>query len=166
MYNNLTNDELTEYGEYKSSFLLDTAASGNYGDLRTKAKKKRRIKTGKGILVGCANGNLMSQVAAAEVPFDKIPSGAKDMQLFEHMHTPLLSGGKLVENDCNIMFDKPHATVLQGATKERIRNIIAEAEEEAPDDIVMTVPFDANTLTWRTGTDDALQVKGRACNVH
>ena len=152
MYNNLTNDELTEYGEYKSSFLLDTAASGNYGDLQTKAKKKRRIKAGKGILVGCANGNLMSQVAAAEVPFDKIPPGAKDMQLFEHMHTPLLSGGKLVENDCNIMFDKPHATVLQGATKEKIWNIIAEAEEEAPDDIIMTVPFDANTLTWRTGT--------------
>ena len=79
MYNNLTNDELTEYGEYKSSFLLDTAASGNYGDLRTKAKKKRRIKAGKGILVGCANGNLMSQVAEGEVTFDKIPQAVKDM---------------------------------------------------------------------------------------
>ena len=45
MYNNLENDELQGYGEYKSTYILDTAASGNYGDIKTKVKKKRKEKS-------------------------------------------------------------------------------------------------------------------------
>ena len=43
MYDNLENDELQGYGEYKSTYILDTAASGNYGDTRTKVKNKRKV---------------------------------------------------------------------------------------------------------------------------
>ena len=46
--------------------------------------------------MGCANDGTMKQLAAGELPFDNIPAGAEDVQVFDHMHSPLLSGGKLL----------------------------------------------------------------------
>ena len=58
----------------------------------------------------------MSQTAAGKLPFDNIPVGAEDVQVFENMHSPLLSGGKLVEKGCELVFNTPNAHVLRGTT--------------------------------------------------
>ena len=148
IYDNLEDDELTSYGNYKSSYILDTGASGHYGDKKTKVRKRRKVRHG--IKVGVANGNTMTQIEEGELPFDNIPEEAKDVQLFENMHSPLLSGGKFVKNKCNIIFDTPEAHILTGETKEAVRQVIEEAKRNNSEDILMTVPFDENTLTWRT----------------
>ena len=36
------------------------------------------------------NNGTMSQTAEGELPFDNIPAGAEDVQLFKNMHSPLL----------------------------------------------------------------------------
>ena len=153
IYDNLHNDELTSYGNYKQPWMLDTGATGHYADRRTRVRRRR--KTRNGIRVGCANGNVMTQVEEGELPFDKLPTNANDVQIFDHMNVPLISGGKLVTNDCNIVFDTPNAHVLTGETKDMVRQIIADAENNESDDILMTVPFDNNTLTWKTTPDTA-----------
>ena len=68
IYNVLGNDELTSFKEYKTSYILDTGASGNYGDRKTKVKKRRQVK--KEIRVGCATGKTMQQEAEGELPFE------------------------------------------------------------------------------------------------
>ena len=161
----MEDDTLDQYGKYNSSWMLDTAASGNYADKNTPVKNKKEVT--RGINVSCANDGIMRQTAEGELPFDNIPDGAKDVQIFEKMQKPLISGGKLVTNGANIVFDVPNAHVLTGATKEAIRKIIRTAEAENKEDILMTVPFDHDTLTWQI--DKAKQVpvpKHVANNVH
>ena len=80
---------------YKTSWLLDTAASVNYANKSTTVRNRKKIHEGTGINVGCANKGLMSQTEEGISPFDNIPGGAEDVQLFENMHSPLLSGGKI-----------------------------------------------------------------------
>lgn len=60
----------------------------------------------------------------------------------------MLSAGKLITSDCNIVFDTPCAHVLTGDTKNAVRKVIAEAERKRDDDILLTAPFDDETLTW------------------
>ena len=122
MYDILENDEITCHGEYKSSYTLDTGSSGHYGDKKTKVQNRRKVN--RGIKVGVADGNTMTQIEEGELPFNNIPEGAKDVQLFENMNSPLLSGGKFVKNDCNIVFDTPDAHILTGETKEAVRSMI------------------------------------------
>ena len=43
IYNKLINDEDTDPIVYKTSWLLDTAASGNYTDNKTRMRYKREI---------------------------------------------------------------------------------------------------------------------------
>ena len=117
--------------------------------------------------MGCANDGTMDQSAAGALPFEKIPAGAEDVQVFDHMHTPLLSGGKFVEKGCIFVFDTPNAHILKGRTGGRIKKIISEAEQDENDDIVMTVPFDQQTLTWKTdGYGNAKPLFNIANNVH
>ena len=95
-----------------------------------------------GINVGCANNGTISQTAAGELPFNNIPVGAEDVQVFKNMHSPLLSGGKFVKQGCTLVFDTPNAHILKGKTGDKIKKIVSEAELEGNnDDIVMTVPF-------------------------
>ena len=122
-FDGLENDTLDKYGNYKSRWMLDTAASGNYADRKTRIPNQRTITHG-GINVSCANNGIMKQQAEGELPFDNIPDGAKDVQIFEHMQKPLISGGKLVTNGANIVFDVPDAHVTTDETKEAIRKII------------------------------------------
>ena len=83
------------------------------------------------------------------------------------MQKPLISGGKLVTNGANIVFDVPNAHVITGKTKEAIRKIIRAAEAENEDDIIMTVPFDHNTLTWQINQAKTIPVPEHvANNVH
>ena len=51
------------------------------------------------------------------------------------------------------MCDIPNAHVLTGETRDKVRNIITEAEESHSEEILSTVPFDPVTLTWRTMDD-------------
>ena len=43
----------------------------------------------------------MSQPVEGELPFDNIPQGVEDVQLFYDIHSPLLSGGKFVKKNKN-----------------------------------------------------------------
>ena len=72
------------------------------------------------------------------------------------MNAPLLSTGKLVKNgDAVVVMDKPDAHVITGNTKTTIQNIIEIAAKTNPDDIMLKVPFNERSLTWRTvGNDD------------
>ena len=38
IYDNLQNDELTSYGNYKQPWMLDTGATGHYADQRTRVR--------------------------------------------------------------------------------------------------------------------------------
>ena len=80
------------------------------------------------------------------------------------MHAPLLSGGKLAVNGCNIVFDRPNAHVVIGDTKAAIRSIINQAEVHNKEDILLTVPFNEQTLTWQI--DSNHENKLTAMNVH
>ena len=62
--------------EYKTTWILDSASSGNYGDRRTKVKNRLKLKR-KGISVNCANNTNMEQKVEGEIPFPKIPEAAK-----------------------------------------------------------------------------------------
>ena len=108
--------------------MLDTAATGNYGDKHTRVIDMEMINPADGCQVGCANNGAMQQTAKGKLPFAKLPKAAQDVELFNDMHTPLLSGGKAVENGCQLVFDKPNAHILRGETSAQIRNIIQRAE--------------------------------------
>ena len=115
-FNGLEDDTLDEYGNYNSSWMLDTAASGNYADKNTPVGNKQEITHG--ISVSCANDGIMQQTAEGELPFDNIPDGAKDAQIFKKMQKPLISGGKLVTNGANTVFDVPNAhTCIDGGNE-------------------------------------------------
>ena len=152
---------------YKTSWLLDTAASENYTDKHTTVRNRRRIQEGTGINVGCANKELISQTEEEILPFDNIPTGAEDVQLFENMHSPLISGGKFVKKGCTLVFGRENAHIFKGKTGEIIKRIITKAEGKDSIDIVMTVPFDERILTWKTDSDGQAQPYGNiANNVH
>ena len=153
IYEGLEDDTTTTPMTYKTSWLLDTAASGNYADKHTTVRDRKTIHEGTGINVGCANKGLMSQTEEGTLPFNNIPEGAEDVQLFENMHSPLLSGGKFVKKGCTLVFGRENAHVVKGKTGEIIKRIITKAEAEDSTDIVMTVPFDERTLTWKTDSD-------------
>ena len=156
VYNNLENDEDTTPQQYKQSWMLDSAASGNYGDHTTYIRNASKIKRGTGISVGCANNHGMAQTGQGEIPFDRIPPAASDVQTFDDMNAPLLSTGKLVrDGDAIVIMDKPDAHVITGNTKTTIQNIVTIATTTNPDDIMLKVPFNERSLTWRTvGNDD------------
>ena len=92
----------------------------------------------------------MQQEAEGELPCERLPKQAKDVQLFEHIAQPLLSGGKLATNDCSIVCNIPNAHVLTGETRDKVRTIITKAKESHCEEILLTVPFDPVMLTWRT----------------
>ena len=148
----LENDELTEYGMYKSSYTFDTGSSGNYGDTSTLVKNRRKIKKGTGIRVTVANEQVMEQIGSGELPFDNIPNDINDVQLFDRMQSPLISAGKFAKAGYSMVLDKNSAKVVQGNTKNKIQSVMENAQNE---DIVLSVPFDERSLTWKTSTKPA-----------
>ena len=167
MYGALDDDDLEEYGDYPSSWILDSGASGNYASFQSDTKNKRKVR--RGISVGCANNHSMNQTGAGTLPFERIRPEAADVQLFESMQSPLLSTGKLSrDGGSTVVCDIPAATVLSGRTQNAVRRIITEAQQDPDnDDILMTVPFDPVSLTWRTVTSDGhASPRHKANNVH
>ena len=149
-FNVLENDDTYEPMQYKSRWTLDTGASGVYGDVNTICKNKKKIRRGTGTKVKTADKSCMEQVATGEAPFSRLPAKARKAEIFPKMQTPLLGCGPLVKNDCSVVFEETHASIVTGETKQIIKKVL----EEADDDILMTVPFDENTLTWRTRIED------------
>ena len=82
------------------------------------------------------------------MPFDNIPAGAHDVQVFDKIHSPLFSVSKFVKNGCQLFFDTLNTQVVNGTTG-IIKSIIKEAENNNSNDIIMTIPFDDQTLTWK-----------------
>ena len=104
IYHKLIYDEEKTPKTYKISCLLDTAASGNYGNNNTKVQNKKKIQPGSDINVGCTNKRVLSQTGEGELPFDNVPKGTEDIQLFNDMHSPLLSGRKFFKKGCIFVF--------------------------------------------------------------
>jgi hypothetical protein len=116
-YNILQDDTLEEYGWYDEPWSLDTAASGNYCGKKAKIRNRKAITNG--IQVGVANNQSMIQVEEGKLPFDRLPTAAKDVQVFPNMQGPLIGCGKLATNGCGIWFDNEKGSVVSGATKPR-----------------------------------------------
>ena len=95
IYDKLFNDKETKPTSYKTSWLLDSAASGHYADDKTIVEDKKKIQPRTGIEVGCANTGVMHQTGEVELPFNNIPNGTDEVNIFHNMHSPLLSGGNL-----------------------------------------------------------------------
>ena len=75
----LINDEENTPTTYKPSWLLDTSASGHYGNNKTKFRKRKKIRRGSRINVGFANNGTMSQTEEGELQFYNIPAGTEDV---------------------------------------------------------------------------------------
>ena len=118
--------------------------------------------------MGCANTGVMQQKGVAKLPFDNLPTGTDAVEIFHKMHSPLLGGGKFVkEGKCTLVFGRENAHIVKGQTGKLVQQIIKQAEEKNKDDIVMTVPFDEKTLTWKTdATGKAKPLFNIASNVH
>ena len=110
----------------------------------------------------------MSQTGEGKLPFDNLPEDTEDAKLFHNMYSPLLSGGKFVkEEKCTLVFKRNNAHVVKGQTGKLIREIMKQAEEKNNDDIVMIVPFDEKTLTWKTdSTGQAKPLFNITSNIH
>ena len=73
-----------------------------------------------GIRVGVADTNTMDEVAEGELPFDRLPPNAKQVNLFPRMHSPLIGCGKRVTNDCIVVLGSVQAAVVTGTTQRTI----------------------------------------------
>jgi hypothetical protein len=62
------------------------------------------------------------------------------------MQSPFIGCGKLATNGCGICFDNENGSVVSGATKDKIRALIATSG----DDLQLAAPFDNQSLTWKT----------------
>ena len=121
-FSRLGNNTLGNYGNYKSIWMLDTDVSGHYAYKYTHILNQQNIK--RGIRIGCANNRIMEQQAEGELLFEKIPEGAKGIHV-------------------------PNVHILTGETKEAIQEIIRATEAENNDNILMTVLYDHDELTWK-----------------
>jgi len=88
----------------------------------------------------------MQQIEECELPFNGLPTAAIDVQVFPSMQSPLIGCGKLATNGCGIWFDNESGSVVNGATKDKIRALIATSG----DDLLLAAPFDNQSLTWKT----------------
>jgi hypothetical protein len=102
--------------------------------------------TGSGIQVGVANNQSMQQIEEGELPFNRLPTAANDVQVFPSMQSPLIGCGKLATNGCGIWFDNENGSVVNGATKDKIRTLIATSG----DDSLLAAPVDNQSFTWKT----------------
>ena len=106
--------------QYKSTWMLDSAAIGVYGDMNTIVCKRKKIKHGSGIKVGTADKNLMQQVATGIARFDKLPPATMKSEIFLTMQSPLLGCGPLVKKDCTVVLKREQASIVTGATQQSI----------------------------------------------
>jgi hypothetical protein len=140
----LEDDTLEAYSKYDQSWSLDSAALGHYYGKSSKINNKRTT-TG-GIQVSVANNQSMKQIEEGELTFDQLPIAANDVPVFPLMQSPLIGCGKLATNGCGIWFDNENGSVVNGATKDKIRALIATSG----DDLLLAAPFDNQSLTWKT----------------
>jgi hypothetical protein len=127
-YNILRDNTLEAYGKYNQSWLLDSAASGHYCGKSTRINN-RRTTTG-GIQVAVANNQSMKQIEEGTLPFDRLPTAANDVQVFPSMQSPLKGCGKLATNGCGVWFDNENGSIVNGATKDKSRALIATSGDD------------------------------------
>jgi hypothetical protein len=141
-YNILQDDTVEACGKYNQSWSLDSAALGQYCGKSTRINNRKATITG-GIQVSVANNQSMSQIEEGTLPFDRMPTAANNVQVFPSMQSPLIGCGKLATNGCGIWFDNENGSVVNGATKDKIRALIATSG----DDLLLAAPFDNQSLT-------------------
>ena len=63
----------------------------------------------------------MDQIGKGKLPFDNIPEGTKEVNIFNDIHSSLLSGGKFVkEEKCTLVFGRKNAHMVKGQTGELV----------------------------------------------
>jgi hypothetical protein len=92
----------------------------------------------------------VQQIEEGELPFHRLPTAANDVQVFPLMQSPLIRCGKLATNGCGTWFDNENGSVVNGATKDKIRALIATSG----DDLLLAAPFDNQSLTAVNMEDD------------
>ena len=80
---------LISYGIYRQPWNLDSGTCGHYFGPQT-GVRHRCIKRN-GIKVVVADGNNVSQIEEGLAPFDKLPQGSADVQIFPSMPNTLIS---------------------------------------------------------------------------
>jgi hypothetical protein len=115
---------------YSQPWSLDSAALGHYCGQGTKINNRKTTPRGSDIHVGVANNQSMQQIEEGELPFDWLPPAANDVQVFPSMQSPLIGCGKLATNGCGIWFDNENGSVVNGATKDKIRALIATSGDD------------------------------------
>ena len=110
----------------------------------------------------------MHQTGEGNLPFNNVPEGTKEVNIFHDIDSPLLSGGQLIkEGKYTLVFGRKNAHVVKGQTGEVVKAIMKQAKEKNSDDVVITVPFNKKTLTWKTNsTGQAKPLFNIASNVH
>ena len=84
----------------------------------------------------------MHQTGEGNLPFNNVPEGTKEVNIFHDIDSPLLSGGKLIkEGKYTLVFGRKNAHVVKGQTGEVVKAIMKQAKEKNSDDVVITVPF-------------------------
>jgi hypothetical protein len=129
-YNILEDDILETYDNYNQSWSLDSAASGHYCGKSTNINNRKITPPGGGIQVSVANNQAMKQIEEGELPFERLPTAANDVQVFPSMQSPLIGCGKLATNGCGVWFDNENGSVVNGATKDKIRALIATSGDD------------------------------------
>ena len=121
-YSGVETDELAAYGDYEQPWKLDSGASGNYCGKNTGVRKQRAKRNG--IKVQVADGKSMDQTKEGQAPFDGLPTGAEDVQIFQHMPNALVSCGKIVKQNHKIILDDPIATVIDKDTNKVVMEAV------------------------------------------
>ena len=109
----------------------------------------------------------MYQKGEGNVPFNNVPAGTNAVNILHKRHSLLLSGGKFVkEEKCTLVFGRENTHVVKGRTGDLVHQK-KQAEDKNSDDIVMTVPFNEKTLTWKIDSNgQAMPLFNIASNVH
>lgn len=120
-YNDLEDDKLTSYVNYKQLWKLDSESSRNYcgpviGVQNCWCKHN-------GITVVVANGNSINQIKEGSVPFDNIPDEVVDVQLFPITPNQLISARKLMKADNTIIFDMRESIEVNNISSKVIMQI-------------------------------------------
>ena len=123
---------------------LDSGATDHF--LPTSYRGDGHCPTSTGIQVKCANDAIMTASATDTLALSKLPLLARGCHKFDDVTTPLISVGKLCDNDLFVLFtstevivtDRSGATVMQGQRTDGLYHV--PIHDSAPDAFPRVTP--------------------------
>ena len=89
IYDKLFNDEDTKTTVYKTSWILDSVASGHYANEKTMVWDKKKIQPGTGIEIRCAYKGIMNQTGEGNyysTTYQKAPKKSISFMAYIHRY--------------------------------------------------------------------------------